>query len=109
MASWNRKWTVTSFTDTSKQYVVSEGTDIVLGKRKTVHGCSCPAWRFKKVDLFTGTRPDCKHIIATLGQIKIEKNLAIEESTRLLFDQWAVKELSFIPDIGMESMEDRSV
>lgn len=109
MASWIRKWTVTSFTDSSKEYVVSEGKAAVFGKNKTVYGCSCPAWKFKKVDPLTGVKPDCKHITATLGTVRLEKKLAIEESTRKLLDEWAVKELSFIPDIGMESMEDRSI
>lgn len=109
MASWTRKWEVTSFTDSSKTYVVSEGIGQVLGKSATVYGCSCPSWRFKKVDIFTGIRPPCKHIQATFGTIKLQQKIAIEEETRLLLDQWAVKELTFMPDIGMEAMGDRSL
>lgn len=109
MASWKRKWTVTSFTDTSKEYVVSEGVDLIHGKRCTVYGCGCPAWRFKRVDSLTGLRPNCKHIEATLGQLKVEKKMVVETATRKLLEEWAVKELSFIPDIGMDVMEDRSV
>src|SRR5271169_1347815 len=110
MANWLRKWNVTSHTNKSKTYVVSEGTATVLGKQKTVRGCSCASWRFKKVDPLTGLRPDCKHITATFGTIRLEKQLAIEEETRLLLDEWAVVEVTRMPQLNLlASMDDRSI
>src|SRR5438067_726128 len=101
MANWTRKWKVTSFTDRSKEYTVSEGTSLINGKQTTVYGCGCAAWRFKKADPSTGLRPDCKHIEATVGKIKIENKLAIEAATRLLLDQWAVEEITALPKMQM--------
>ena len=109
MANWTRKWTVTSFTDKKKSYVVSEGSGAVLGKMTIVYGCSCPAWRFKRADPLTGLRPDCKHIEATFGTIKLEKQIAIEECTRLLLDEWTVVEITRMPQLSMETMEDRGI
>lgn len=114
MAKWSKKWKVRSFTDQSKEYVVSEGTDMVLGEWATVMGCACAAWRFKKIDPRTGRRPDCKHIQATLAlrererleKLTLEKEQLSEEYA-LLLSQWEVEEVMVLPKLGMREVDRR--
>lgn len=99
---WVKKWTVTSFTDSSISYTVSQAKD-------GHYGCSCPAWRFKKADLTTGLRPDCKHILATAGKVAEKMLQKINEETRALLDLWAVEEVYTMPDLDMTPMYDRTI
>jgi len=107
MPSWHRKWKVTSFTDSSIEYTVSEGTTRTGASDITpCFGCSCAAWRFAKKNILTGLRPDCKHIKSVFGKLKLEREEQVNEETRLLLDAWAVEEITaYIPQ--SRAMEDR--
>ena len=60
----DREWTVESFTDSSKAYLVKR---FERGGQQLM-GCSCPAWKFNH----SGDRT-CKHTAAVLEHIRLQE------------------------------------
>lgn len=60
---WVRRFDVRSFTDGHSVYTVAIAAS-------GMWGCSCPRWRFSKVDRAIGFRADCKHIESVKGGMR---------------------------------------
>jgi len=96
---WAKRWKVTSFTDSSQVYTVSQHND-------GHYGCSCKAWIFQRKRMPNG---HCKHIEVILAKLAAAAEKVLVEATRKLLDEWAVQELEYIPDTGMWDMSERVV